>query len=289
MRTRPSLLQNVHRARFSRVLRSAVTREGAYLASAAAVVPLLVAAAVAFWHSPLSPAALDRPAALVAEGDVAGAAAAYDALAHSRASVETRREAAWRAAQLAALAALDGGDPQQAVTRLQAFLDTGDDAAHSADAWALMAGLYATELSSPSQAAAAWERAASLDSRHPDAGRWLLEAGKTWARTSQADASERALALATAYPSQSGSAWLALARLRLSTDPAAAYDAYDSAFRAVQDDSAGAALARLGMATALERLEGREAALAQLDEALAEGDLLDRSLMRRRQRLRGNL
>lgn len=286
MRSRHSILHNLDRARLARATRSVVSREGAYVASAAAVVPLLVAAAVAFWQSPLSPVALDRPAALVAQGDVAGAAAAYDALAHSRASVETRREAAWRAAQLAAL---DGHDPQEAIARLQGFLDSYDDVAHSADAWALMAGLYATDLVQPTQAATAWERAASLDPRHPDAGRWLLEAGKTWARAERAESAERALALATAYPAQSGSAWLALARMRLSTDPAASYDAYDSAFRAVQADTAGAALARLGMATALERLEGREAALAQLDEALAEGDLLDRSLMRRRQRLRGDL
>ncbi len=128
---------------------------------------------------------------------------------------------------------------------------------------------------------------------HPDAGRWLLEAGKALARVEvEGDARTRAdrlLARAAEHPDQAGQALLALARVKLADDPAAAYDAYDQAVRALGSASAGGALARLGMATALERLEGREAALAELDEALAGGDVLDASLIRRRQRLLGGM
>lgn len=286
MRHRPTLFQPTHVSRLSASLRSLSWRELAYVSSASAVVPVLVAIAVAFWSSPYSPVALDRPAALVAAGDVTQAAAAYDALAQSGASLDTRREAAWRSAQLAAL---DAADPVDAVAQLQRYLDEWSDEARVADAWALMAGVYASELNDPLQAASCWEQAARLNPNHADAGRWLLESGKTFARHLQPVPAERVLALATAYPHQSGSAWLALARMRLSEDPASAYAAYDSAARAVGPTSAGAALARLGMATALERLEGREAALAQLDESLAEGEVMDRSLLRRRQRLRGDL
>jgi tetratricopeptide (TPR) repeat protein len=286
MRHRPSLIQRTHVSRFSAMLRSLSWRELAYVGSASAVVPMLVAVSVAFWSSPYSPVALDRPAALVATGDVTQAAAAYDALAQSGASVETRREAAWRSAQLAAL---DASDPIDAVAQLERYLNEWSDGTRAADAWALMAGVYASELNDPLQAASCWEQAAHLNPAHGDAGRWLLESGKTFARHVQLVPAERVLMLATAYPDQSGSAWLALARMRLSEDPASAYAAYDSAARAIGPSSAGAALARLGMATALERLEGRQAALAQLDESLAEGEVMDRSLLRRRQRLRGDL
>ena len=117
----------------------------------------------------------------------------------------------------------------------------------------------------------------------------MLEAGKTYARQDAAADAHRALRVATEHRSVAGPAWLAIARMFLLDDPAAAYEAYSAAATVNPRDKPTVALAKLGMATALERLEGRDAALAQLDQALAQGDLLDRSLERRRQRLRGGM
>lgn len=272
-------------AALSGVLRS---REGRYLGLAAVVAPALLGAATAFWQSPWSPVALERPAQLVAAGDLNGAVAAYGALAQGPGPESVREEAAWRAAQLTAFQA---HDPASSVAQLKAWLNTADSvpAARRAEALALCAGLESLEMGAPLVAATDWEQAASLQPDHPDAGRWLLEAGKAFARAGQVEDAHRTLSSQSVQLQDPGGAWLALARLHLAEDPAAAYDAYDRALRATSTGTAQHALARLGLATALERLEGREAALAELDQAWAEGDVVDRSLIRRRQRLESGL
>ncbi len=252
------------------------------LSVAGLVVVAVLGLGAAWWQSAWSPVALDRPAARVAQGDVPGAIDAYRALATGWGPAPVREEAAWRAAQLHAGT---GEDAAGSADDLRAFLVAWPESEHVAAASARLAGLYAVSLDRPLDAAEAWERAAWAAPEHEEAGRWLLEAGRAYVLAGQSERAERALSLATEHDERAPAAWLALARLRLPTDPSAAYDAYDMALRAAEHGPA-ANLARLGRATALERLEGGEAALAQLDEELTAAEA-DMALVRRQRRLRG--
>ncbi len=77
---------------------------------------------------------------------------------------------------------------------------------------------------------------------------------------------------------------MSLGNLDLADDPAAAYDAYDHALSEARGEDL-VALARLGMATAMERLDGAEAALVEVSSQGEE----DSALERRRARLSGTL
>ena len=72
--------------------------------------------------------------------------------------------------------------------------------------------------------------------------------------------------------------------MALLEDPAAAYDAYDHALMAAAEGEL-ANLSRLGMATAMERLDGAEAALAEVEAEVMD----DPALERRRARLEEQL
>jgi tetratricopeptide (TPR) repeat protein len=254
-----------------------------YMSVAAVGVMALAGATAAYWFSPWSPAALDRPATTMATGDLDGAMAEYQQLADGWGPDSIREEAAWRAAQLQAVE-LD--NPTRSAVMLRQFIAAWPDSAHEADAWARLASVYDVGHSDHTRAARAWEQAAWANPTDPEAGRWLLEAGRGYAVVGDNEGAERALGLATEHTDRAAPAWLALARLHLATEPAAAYEAYDMALRAA-DGGPAANLARLGLATALERLEGGDAALAQLDEAMP-GGVGDAALVRRRQRLRAN-
>ena len=118
----------------------------------------------------------------------------------------------------------------------------------------------------------------------PEAGRWMLAAGLAFADAGDQDNALRALRVAATRSEQAVAAHLAQGRIHLQRDPAQAYSDYDAAFRAGADGEARR-LAHLGMATALEYLYRRDAALAELDEALEEGES-DAAIQRRRNRLR---
>lgn len=257
--------------------------ELAYIGASALAVALVAGLGAAFWQSPWSPIALDRPAAQVALGHHDAALADYEALAQGWGPTPVLEEAAWRAAQLRAV---DPAAPDAAATALLRFIETWPESAHLPDAWARLAAVYGVGLGEPLRAAEAYEYAAWAAPDHDEAGRWLLEAGRGFATAGHTESAERALGLATQHEPRAASAWLALARVRLATDPNAAYEAYDMALRAAGDGPA-ANLARLGRATALERLEGGDAALAQLDGELAETGG-DAALVRRAERLRHN-
>ena len=257
--------------------------EIAYVGFSALVVVLVAGVGIGFWQSAWSPVALDRPAAQVASGQNAAALAQYESLAQGWGPTPVREEAAWRAAQLRAVAP---GAPTAAANGLLRFIEAWPDSEHLPDAWARLAGVYAAGLSEPIRAAEAYEYAAWASPEHAEAGRWLLEAGRGFAAAGRTESAERALTLATQHEPRAASAWLALARMHLVADPNAAYEAYDMALRAAGTGPA-ANLARLGRATALERLEGGDAALAQLDTELAETGG-DAALVRRAQRLRHN-
>ncbi len=254
-----------------------------YLGLSAMAIAVVAGLGTALWHSPWSPVALDRPAAHVARGQTAAALAGYDALATGWGPETIREEAAWRAAQLRVV---DASAPEVAATGLLRFIEAWPESIHVADAWARLASVYAVRLADPVRAAEAYEYAAWANPDHAEAGRWLLEAGRGFAALDRPESAERALGLATQHPPRAASAWLALARMRLAADPNASYEAYDMALR-VAGTGPAANLARLGRATALERLEGGDAALAQLDGELPEASR-DAALVRRAARLRNN-
>jgi tetratricopeptide (TPR) repeat protein len=136
-----------------------------------------------------------------------------------------------------------------------------------------------------SEAANTWRQAAEEAPDHPRAGEWWLAAADLYSAGGQTLAAHEAYEAATRFPEQAGVAWLALGRIQLAHDPGAAHTAFNHA-AAAAEHPATLRLARLGAATALERLDGPEAALAEVDDTIAqEGS--DPSLERRRDRLRG--
>jgi tetratricopeptide (TPR) repeat protein len=264
-----------------RRVRAVLDTEWSYLAAGAALVALPLAIGAGLWWSPLSPVALDRPAELVANGDVTGAIGAYVELAESWAYEDVRAEAAWRAGRLASL---DGRDPQQAVDLLRSYLEQWPTHDNAGEAWASLGTLYERRMGDSLRAAEAWEKAANANSDHADSPRWLLAAGEGFARSGKTTEAHAVLELAAEEPTVAARALIAQGRVLLAEDPAQAYDAYTRASR-LPGDADLAGLARLGAVTALERLEDFEGALAEVDAAL-DDDWSDASLFRRQHRLR---
>jgi tetratricopeptide (TPR) repeat protein len=240
-----------------------------------------VVVCVAFWTSSLSPAALDRTAARAARGDVQGAVSAYLDQSDALVSVQRRGEAMWRASVLTHVSLTD---PQGAVVLLERLIENFPDHARVVDAHARIAMIQRHHDGDPIRAGVRWVAAASIDPAHPEAGRWMLDAGLAFADAGDLDNALSALRIAATRTEQAVAAHLAQGRIHLQRDPAQAYADYDAAFRAGAGVEAGR-LAHLGMATALEYLDRRDAALAELDEALEDGDI-DAALQRRRNRLR---
>ena len=255
--------------------------ETRFLSRGLLVVMGVAIAGVSLWWSPWSPAAVERPAMLATAGFPNLALDAYVDLAHGWATEDTRAEALWRAGNLAAV---DLRDPQRAVELFRELASDYPANAHTADARARLATLYALHLHDPLRAAESWEAAAAAGPDGPEAGERLLNAGLAFAEVGLTDRAELCLRGAAERPSLAVDAWLALGRVRLKERPAEAYAAYDAALRAGASGD-DASLARLGLATALERMDRLDAALAELDEAAREGDD-DDVLRRRRNRLR---
>ena len=255
--------------------------EQQYLLRGVGTALVLVLACVSFWSSPMSPAALDRTAAQAAARDVDGAVSAYIDQANGLNSVERRGEALWRASVLTHVAL---SSPQHAVDLLEELIERFPEHPRVVDAHARIALIQRHHDGDAVRAGMRWVAAASIDPRHVDAGRWMLDAGLAFADAGDFDSALRAFRIAEARSEQTVAAKLAQGRIHLLRDPAQAYSDYDAAFRSGADQEAQR-LAQLGMATALEYLDRRDAALAELDEVIEEGDA-DAALERRRDRLR---
>lgn len=255
--------------------------ERVYLLKGVVAAALIVVAWMGYWMSPMSPAAVDRTAAQAARGDAHGAVLSYLEQADSWSSQSSRGEALWRAAVLTHVSL---ANPEQAVDHLERLIEEFGEHPRVVDAHARIALIHRHHNGDPVRAGVRWVAAASIDPTHADAGRWMLNAGIALADAGDVDNALRALRVAQGRSEQAVAANLAMGRLHLQRDPAQAYSDYDAAFRA---GAAGEArrLAHLGMATALEYLDRREAALAELDEAVEEGEM-DAALQRRRNRLR---
>jgi len=255
--------------------------ERLYVLRGVTVALSIVICAVVFWRSPMSPASIDRTAAQAARGDVDGAIASYLDQAESWASSARRGESLWRAAVLTHVAQ---DRPVESEAMLERLIEQFPEHARVVDAHARIALIHRHHNGDPVRAGVRWVAAASIEPAHPDAGQWMLNAGIALADAGDSDNALRALNVARKRPEQAVAANLALGRLHLKRDPAQAYSDYDAAFRAGASGEARR-LAHLGMATALEYLDRRDAALAELDEAAEEGEV-DAALERRRTRLR---
>ena len=254
--------------------------EQRYLLSGFGVALVVVAGIVLLWMSPMSPAALDHTAAQAAKGDTRGAVASYLKQSNSWASDERKGESLWRAAVLTHISL---SDTHAAAVLLEQLIERYPDHPRVVDAHARMALIHRQEDGDPVRAGMRWVAAASIDPSHRDAGRWMLDAGLAFADAGDLKHALSVLDVAASRPEQAVAARLAQGRLHLKTDPAQAYSDYDAAFR---DGAEGEArrLAKLGMATALEYLDRREQALAELDDVVEDGNA-DAALQRRRKRL----
>ncbi len=254
--------------------------ERRYLLRGVATAVGVVAAWLFFWMSPMSPAALDRTAVQAAAGDAKGAVESYLTQADSVGRDASKGEALWRAAVISHVS-LD--QPEQAVYLLEELIARYPTHPRVVEAHARMGMIHRHHHGDPVRAGIRWVAAASVDQGHPEAGRWMLDAGLAFADAGDTENALSALEVAASRPEQSVAAWLAQGRLQLRSDPAQAYANYDAAFRAGADGEAKR-LAHLGMATALEYLDRREAALAELEEIVEDGEA-DAALKRRRNRL----
>ncbi len=256
-------------------------RERRYLWTGVGTALATVVALVGLWASPFSPVSLDNSALQAASGSPSDALEAYLEQADSWGSEHQRGEALWRAA---VLSQVELADPDRAGEIIEDMITRFPSHARVPEAHARMAWIHSVHHKDPVQAGTRWVAAAAVAPSHPDAGRWMLDAGLAFAEAGDTGRAIVALAQAATRPDQAVAARMAQGRMRLSTDPAQAYVDYDAAFRAgaTGEDKH---LARLGMATALEHLDRREQALAELEEA-AEDGLNDAALRRRRTRLR---
>jgi len=255
--------------------------ERRYLLRGVMTAMAVVVAWIVFWVSPISPVALDRTAARAAAGDAEGAVAAYLDQANAYGRTSSRGEALWRAAVITHVTL---EQPERAADLLETLIERYPEHKRVVDAHARMGLIHRHHDGDPIRAGMRWVAAASVDPAHPEAGRWMLDAGLAFADAGDVEHALSALQVASSRPQQAVAAWLAQGRLQLQSDPAQAYSDYDAAFRAGADGEARR-LAHLGMATALEYLDRREAALAELDEVVGEGEA-DAALKRRHNRLR---
>ena len=183
--------------------------------------------------------------------------------------------------EAAALAAFELRQPQRAISLLRERLRRFPTAPGRAAALAQLAGLYAGALRDPARAAATYEEAARSDLR--GAGPRWLAAAAAWEDAGQPAHAIEALEAAEADPDSAFTAAATLGRLLLDLDPSAALAASERALLAAADPDEEA-LAQLVRATAIERTQGPEAALIEVEAALNAG-LTDPALERRRDRL----
>jgi tetratricopeptide (TPR) repeat protein len=240
--------------------------EGRYLLRGVLGIVGTAAALGLLWQTAWAPGALAGPGRLLLQGDARGAKNAYISLASGLGSDETRAEALWRGALLTAT---DLKEPLGAIQMLQDLVADHPGSPRAIEARAEMARVYRDQLEQPARAAPLWAKAAELAPEHPSAGTWLLEAGKSYEDAGNVNEAIATLEQATHYDSSRGGAHLALGPILLSADPEAAVEHYTLAIQSAADETMRR-VARLGLATALERETKYDEALAQL--ALVEPD-----------------
>ena len=253
--------------------------ERRYLFQGAAGAFAIVFAMVGLWASPLSPIWMDSGAVKAGSGHSRAAMQVY--LHQADWGPSSRRgESLWRAA---VLADVNLNEPGRSMALLERLIEELPEHARVADAHARVAQIHRLHHQDLIRAATRWVAAASVAPDHPQAGRWMLDAGMVFAEAGDLGRAYSSFDSAASRPDQVVAARLAQGRLHLRDAPAKAYSDYDAAYRAGASDKEKR-LARLGMATALEYLDRREQALAELEDAREDG-VTDAALERRRGRL----
>lgn len=224
----------------------------------------LVAVAALLWMTPVSPAALGRADAHLGQGDAPEAAHAYDEISEQNPWADTRQEALYRSAMVHAM---DLGDTEAARGRLHRLAALGG-VTRAAEAWESIGRLRLDE-GHPRAASRAFVNAWEVD---PDAARAVqrLEAAAR-ARTEIGDvhmALKLWRRLEREHPEHRDAGLVARAQIALAQGEAAdALGLFDEAAR-LSENPELVTVARLGVATCLERM-------GDLDEALAAMDSLD--------------
>lgn len=237
-------------------------------------------ALVGWWWSPWSPDAIDRPSTLIAWGFPHLALRAYEDLGRGFAPADTRAEALWRGAHLAAG---DLEDPQKAIELLRELVVRYPQSARLAVAHEQLATLYDLRKRDSLRAAESWQSAAEAAPDAPEApARWLA-AGQSFARAHEPARAEFALRRAAMGPTAAPEAWLTLGQVLLPSAPISAYDAFESALKSGAEGTT-ASMSRLGLVTALERQDNASRALAMVEAQIERGDR-DSSLLLRQRRL----
>jgi len=214
--------------------------------------------------SPGSPQALDRAAAAMAADDAQRALEIYAAAERWGWTPTIREYAMFRAALVEATAL---GEARAAAEHLAVFVTVSRTDVLTAEAYALMGGVYTSTGEDPLRAAEAFEAAGRRAPTDARIAQWYASAAAARERASDPEGALLDLGhLVSLGGLFAVDGWTGIGRIRFELgDLAGAYDAYQNGLLETPDPRR-ARLVRLGMAHALERLGEADAAVAELDE-----------------------
>ncbi len=231
-----------------------------------AIAGVSLALLLGLWVSPMSPAAMSRADAALGQGNPEVAVQRYEWIAAVNPARADREEALYRAGMVLVT---DLRRPVEARSKFSEMLRRNPNHPRRAEVLEQIGSLLMAEPGRAADAADALEgsvEAAPQDVRVP--GRLMLAA------TARAESGDREAAdrvwqrLQREYPEQAQRALLARADMWLAADlPERAVSLYERVAKESQDPSE-LAVARLGVATCLERLGDLEGALAEFDGGL---------------------
>lgn len=227
---------------------------------------LAVAAIGLVWlyMSPRSPMALWRADFAASFGHPVEAVRVYDRVAEVHRSEDVRNKALRRSI---VLWSTELGDAEEALERTEKVLESGMSDVDRAR-WLALSAELAMDLDRPEDAAAHWRHAHDLDPQSPQAPLRLSLAGRAALVAGKPSLSEQIWKqLAKRHPAYSGNAHIERANLRLMRDDVQGARSFYERAAEESFDPDVATVARLGVATCLERLGELEQAVAELDRA----------------------
>ena len=215
--------------------------------------------AAGWWASPRSPAALNRPASLLAQGNSEAALEAYLKLADRWVSDDTRLDALWFAALIAHV---DLDRPKVAAETLELCLDLEPTIQRQVMILDRLARVAVD--TDANESASWWRKAAQIAPTHPQAGRRWIQSGLASMEAGEPLAAEQALLNASEHHIVAVQSYMLLAQLSLQDNPAAAHAYYDAVLTNGVD-GVYESVAIAGRHTAEEMLN-KAGAVADLDD-----------------------